>query len=109
MRLELRHRALEQLHELSLCASKLTAQTAQGTGRLVAHCAIGIDRVLDLVLDALCHDERLHERMQHGAHHRARSSAAQRLFRAARRAQELGAAAQLLTRPRAADRAEPGK
>ena len=107
MRLELRHRALEQLHELALRAPQLAAQAPQRAGCLVAHRAVGIDRALDLILHALRDDERLHERMQHGAHDGARAGAAERLPGAARRAEQLRAAPELLARPRAADRAEP--
>ena len=84
MRLQLRHRALEQLHELALCAAELSAKPPQAARCFVAHGAIGIDGALDLFLHALRDDERLHERMQHGAHHGARVGAAERLPRPAR-------------------------
>ena len=57
VRLELGHRALEELDELALRSLELAADVAQRRRRVVAHLSVVVDRALDRVFSRFVGDE----------------------------------------------------
>src|SRR6059036_1329929 len=87
MRLELRHRALEELDQLALRSLELAPDFLEPGRSIVANLAFLIDRLLDGVLDPPIDEKRLDLAREDGRDDRRRSSP-QRFTRDARAAKK---------------------